>query len=112
LKREGHDSGILGTLFSRDPALNAAIIAFAAIASIALVITLGPIVLAVLAVLGIGKAIHWYVTLPEKTTKIAQAVDHVVDRAAFPQPVEFFEALYARYEADCKQAGVTPPVTT
>jgi hypothetical protein len=105
---EKEGGGILRTLTSRDPAINAAIIATMCALALILLAVLGPIAIVIVTALGIAKAVHWYMTLPEKTSDIAKAVGTVVDTAGFPTALEFFDALYTRYEADCKRSGVTP----
>ena len=91
-----------------DPLLKLSLWVVGLFLALGLVVALGMIVLPILAVFGIAKAIHWYVNLPEKTYKVAAAVEDIRTRAEFPDPHEFFEAFALRYEKDCKDVGVTP----
>lgn len=72
------------------------------------VFAVGIVAIPIVIVLGIAKAVHWYVTLPVKTPIIAQAVQENLQAAGFPTSEQFFDSFWVRYENECKAARVTP----
>jgi hypothetical protein len=95
-------------LNSDDPTLALALVVVGVFLAVCGLIIFTSFAIPILLVLGIAKAIHWYTTLPPKTSELMSAVEAVRVRADFPNPHDYFEAFSTRYEKDCKQAGVTP----
>ncbi len=82
---------------STDPAANAAIAVLLALTAIVLVVVGGMILLPVVAVLGIAKAVHWYLHRPTPTGQLyAQAQERAV-MANFPEPDRYLDAYLDRF---------------
>jgi hypothetical protein len=82
---------------STDPAVNAAIAVFLALAAIILVVVGGMFLLPVVLILAIAKGVHWYANRPTPTDQLyAQAQQRSI-AANFPAPEKFTEAYIDRF---------------
>src|SRR5713226_8426813 len=85
---------------SNDPAVDIVVWTIGTIITLALIIGgvlfFTPIALGVLAVLGIAKAIHWYVHLPPSLAKVPRIATKELKQIQFPTPDQFIEAHLAR----------------
>jgi hypothetical protein len=80
-----------------DPAANAAIAVFLATTAIVLVVVGGMFLLPVVAVIGIAKAVHWYVNRPTPTGELYADAQQRTLAANFPTADQFLAAHIDRF---------------
>ena len=82
---------------STDPAVNAAIAVFLALAAIILVVVGGMFLLPVVLILGIAKGVHWYANRPTPTDQLYAQTQQRSIAANFPEPEKFIDAYLDRF---------------
>src|SRR5271155_669861 len=82
---------------STDPAVNAAVAVFLALAAIILVVVGGMFLLPVVLILAIAKGVHWYANRPTPTDQLYSQAQQRSIAANFPEAEKFTEAYIDRF---------------